>query len=262
MKAFLHSLRCDLSRALSGIGFFAAMLAVAVIQLQAVLEELLTPGGDVIYYLDLTLGTAYMQILMPAASTLCFSRVLQRDRETGYMIYEKYRVTRGAYYSSKITACFVGAWVSVVAGMLLFIGILALKVPMVSEAALVNMDAYETGLFGRLLAGQKYLPYVLCMVCVRGLIAGAWSLVGMAASTVSKERAVAYAAPFLISYGIQILCGAVGITLTPGRLDLGRIAGHTSMQNPLEGFLGVIAVVACLSACAILFIRTMEIRRD
>lgn len=76
MKAFLHSLRCDLSRALSGIGFFAAMLAVAVIQLQAVFEELLTPGGDVIYYLDLTLSTGYMQLLMPAASTLCYSRVL------------------------------------------------------------------------------------------------------------------------------------------------------------------------------------------
>ena len=45
MKAFLHSLRCDLNRALSGIGSFAAMLAVAVIQLQAVLEELLMPGG-------------------------------------------------------------------------------------------------------------------------------------------------------------------------------------------------------------------------
>lgn len=45
MKAFLHSLRCDLSRALSGIGFFAAILAVVVIQLQAVLEELLMPGG-------------------------------------------------------------------------------------------------------------------------------------------------------------------------------------------------------------------------
>lgn len=76
MKAFLHSLQCDLSRALSGIGFFAAMLAVAVIQLQAVFEELLTPGGDVIYYLDLTLGTGYMQLLMPAAGTLCYSRVL------------------------------------------------------------------------------------------------------------------------------------------------------------------------------------------
>ena len=45
MKAFLHSLRCDLSRARSGIGVFGALLAVAVIQLQAVLEELLMPGG-------------------------------------------------------------------------------------------------------------------------------------------------------------------------------------------------------------------------
>lgn len=262
MKAFLHSLRCDLSRALSGIGFFAAMLAVVVIQMQAVLEELLTPGGDVIYYLDLTLCTGYMQILMPAVGTLCYSRVLQRDRETGYMIYEKYRVTRGVYDFSKITACFVGAWLSVVAGMLLFIGILALKVPMVSETAFGNMDAYETGLFGRLLAEQKYLLYVLCMACVRGLIAGAWSLVGMAASTVSKERMMAYTAPFLIAYGIQILCAAAGIALTPGRLDIGRTGGYTSMQNPLAGFLGVFAVVACLSACAILFIRTMEKRRD
>lgn len=62
MKAFLRSLRCDLSRALSGIGFFAAMLAVVVIQMQAVLEELLMPGGDILSYLDLTLGTGYMQI--------------------------------------------------------------------------------------------------------------------------------------------------------------------------------------------------------
>jgi len=76
MKAFLHSLRCDLSRALSGIGFFAAMLAVVVIQMQAVFEELLMSGGDVIYYLDLTLGTGYMQLLMPVAGTLCYSRVL------------------------------------------------------------------------------------------------------------------------------------------------------------------------------------------
>lgn len=45
MKAFLHSLRCDLSRALSGIGFFAAMLAVVVIQMQAVFEELFMSGG-------------------------------------------------------------------------------------------------------------------------------------------------------------------------------------------------------------------------
>ena len=119
MKGYLSSLRCDLSRALSGIGFFAAVLATVVIQLQAVLEELLMPGGDVIYYLDLTLGTGYMQMLMPAVGTLCFSRVLQKDRESGYMIYEKYRVTRDAYVFSKITACFLGAWLSVACGMLL-----------------------------------------------------------------------------------------------------------------------------------------------
>lgn len=262
MKAFLSSLRCDLRRALTGIGFFAAILVTVVIQLQAVLEELLMPGGDIIYYLDLTLGTGYMQILMPAVGTLCFSRVLQRDRETGYMIYEKYRVPRAAYVFSKVTACFVGAWLSVVSGMLLFVGILALKVPMVSEAAFVNMDAYETGLFGKLLGEQKYLAYVLSIVCVRGFFAGAWSLVGMAASTVSKERAMAYTAPFLIAYGVQILCKAVGITLTPDRLDRGRVGLHTAMRNPLAGFLIVFAEVGCLSACAILFIRKMEKRRD
>ena len=262
MKGYLSSLRCDLSRALSGIGFFVAVLATVVIQLQAVLEELLMPGGDVIYYLDLTLGTGYMQMLMPAVGTLCFSRVLQKDRESGYMIYEKYRVPRDAYVFSKITACFLGAWLSVVCGMLLFVGIVALKVPMVSEAAFVNMDAYETGLFGRLLGEQKYLAYVLCIVCVRGLIAGAWSLVGMAASTISKERMMAYTAPFLIAYGIQILCNAVGITLTPDRLDRGRIGGYTAMRSPLAGFLMVLAEVGFLSVCAIVFIRRMEKRRD
>lgn len=262
MKGFLPSLRCDLRRALSGIGFFAAILVTAVIQLQAVLEELLMPGGDIIYYLDLTLGTGHMQILMPAVGTLCFSRVLQRDRETGYMIYEKYRVTRAAYVFSKTTACFVGAWLSVVSGMLFFVGILALKVPMAAEAAFVNMDTYETGLFGRLLSEQKYLSYVLCIVCARGLFAGAWSLVGMAASTLSKERMMAYTAPFLIAYGLQILCKAAGITLTPDRLDRGRIGRYAAMQNPLAGLLVVLAEVGCLSACAILIIRRMEKRRD
>lgn len=261
MKAFLHSLRCDLSRALSGIGFFAAVLVTLVIQLQAVLEELLMPGGDIIYYLDLTLGTGKMQILMPAVGALCYARALQRDRETGYMIYEKYRIPRRAYYLSKITACFVGGCASVMLGLLLFVGILALKVPMLSEAALVNMDAYLTGVFGNLLAKERYLPYILSVVCMRGLFAGAWSLVGMAASTIAEERASAYAAPFLIAYGMEIFCKYAGISPTPVKLDIGRTGGLTYLRNPIGGFSHIIVVVGCISACAILFIRKMEKRR-
>lgn len=262
MKAFLHSLRCDLRRALTGIGFFAAILVTVVIQLQAVLEELLMQGGDIIYYLDLTLGTGKMQILMPAVGALCFSRVLQRDRENGYMIYEKYRIPHRAYYLSKITACFVGAWLSVLSGMLLFVGILALKVPMVSEAAFVNMDAYLTGVFGELLAEERYLSYILSVVCMRALFAGAWSLVGMAASTIAEERVSAYAAPFLIAYGIEVFCKYKGIAPTPMGLDIGRTGGLTYLRSPVSGFFHVIVVVGCISACAILFIRKMEKRRD
>lgn len=261
MKSVLRSLLCDMRRALSGIGFYISILLVVVIQMQAVMEEFLMPDGDIIYYLDLTLNTGKLQILMPAIGTICYAWVLQRDRETGYMIYEKYRIDHGDYYLSKMIACFFSACISVIAGMLLFIAILALKVPMISEVALINMDVYQEGLFGNLLGQEMYIPYVLSITCARGFIAGAWSLTGMAVSTISDEHATSLVAPFLIAYGIEILCKYAGIALTPGKLDIGCTNGYALLQNPLTGFLCVIGVFGCITTASILVIKKMEQRR-
>ena len=261
MKRILRSLLRDMSRAISGVGFYVSLLLVVFIQMRAVLEEFLMPGGDIIYYLDLTLGTGKLQMLMPAIGTMCYSWVLQRDRETGYMIYEKYRMDHRAYYLSKMTVYFLSAYTSVIIGMLLFVAILASKVPMVSEAALINMDAYQKGLFGNLLREKMYIPYIMAITNARGIIAGAWSLVGMAISTISDERGAPYIAPFLIAYGIETLCKYMGAVLTPGDLDVGRINGLTLLQNPLAGFMCVMAVSSCLSVGAILVISKMEKRR-
>lgn len=60
MGVFRCCLKTDLRRALINKGVLAAVCLSVIIQLQAVIEELLMPGGDVIYYFTLTLGTGYM----------------------------------------------------------------------------------------------------------------------------------------------------------------------------------------------------------
>lgn len=255
MGMLLRCFKNDMRRAVLNMGTLSAVILTFLIQLQATFEELLSPGGDIIYYFKLTLDTGMMQILMPAVGTLCYAWVIDSDRATGFSVLERTRADHIRYLISKMCACWVSAFLAVAVGMLLFCLMLAFQMPIISDVGSVNIDSYSYFLFGDCIAHGQYIAYLSLMILTRSLAAGAWASVGMAISLVSCERYVIHFAPFLIAYFIDIALLRLGITITPLRLDVGNVPGTQGMTLVL----GVFGGITLLSVIAIMGIEWRRI---
>lgn len=194
-----YTVSSDLKRALGTKGFFTGIAGIVLMIAIASIESIsqLTAGGlPNGYHAQLILNALTsddVTLALPILCTLSFTAAFVDDIKSGYIKQYLPRSGTGDYIRGKLIACGVSGGLSLAAGLFIAYGISALMfTPM--ELAL-DPKAMAT----------PYFAQIFTKALIVFLSGAFWSLTGLVFASLTMNRYMAYASPFILYYVLIIL---------------------------------------------------------
>lgn len=255
MSSIFHALRSDLRRAFGSWAFPGAILGTALLCFFS-LYVTGEPVSTVLFayrYLQMSSVQRLVLILCAIPYATCFCS----DWRNNYIRPTVIRATPKGYAVSKCIACACAGGAALLLGKLVYIFILMLKYPMVSNSHSVSPGL---GAYDGLLEQRCYFLYIFVNIMVESLRGTFSSLLALCVSTWIPNLFVALFSPLLAYYFIINLFS--GILKVPNWLAIQQIfSDRFSFGGAAETFLYqlLFATVLC-AAFTVLFAKGVERR--
>ncbi len=190
-------IRADVRRAFSSFGFWATMAGICIAGLLLGLENIATANlmqmnslwPQHMMAMMLTITSDVFILLIPVLSTFAFSSAFIEEYSAGFTKYSLMRASKNDYSASKTLAVIASGGLPVLIGLAILILVFYISVPTI----------YNTG---ENYSEQYYMFFIeLITLAVNGAL---WSVVGSLSATVTKNRYIAFAFPFVFFYVLSV----------------------------------------------------------
>lgn len=217
MKKFVSYLKADWKRLLCPGKLLLSIACMTGILLLAMLEGI-DLNTDVLYVFSLTMyGAPALMILVCAA--LAFAGSFCEDMEHKYVMQQMIRGNVGAYVSARVCSVFLSAMLGTVAGILLFVNILHLRLPWTDALSQQYDHLLRSGGLKLFLRSRRFELYFLCYAVQYGLLTGILSLWASYLSMYISNQMLVLATPMVLYYVVDYLLNG----LFHGMVNLGLI---------------------------------------
>lgn len=159
-------------------------------------------GTNVLYFFEIFIDLTMFKKLVVIFAAIPFAASFCSDWNCQYIKPVVIRSGVRKYTWSKVTICFISAFLTVFVGLIIFILLLSLKMPILPVE---NIQDSVVAPFAPLATGPLPILYILARVFVFSLAAALWSVVGLAISAYIPNRFVAIASPVIASYLLEEL---------------------------------------------------------
>lgn len=193
-----HYLKTDIRRLIKNYPIYLAIVGVAVSMWFSLEDYAFTEGMVNGNALD-TYGFAVSMSGIMIAYAFCafsYATVFCEDLEYKYARYSINRGNTWKYVVSKAVVVYGASVITMVLGSLLFVASIRLKIPWTSEGL---QDAFfMEGMYGSLIVGKHYWPYVFLSALQMGMFAGTLSLAASFLSMFVSNKMLILITPILI----------------------------------------------------------------
>lgn len=199
----MSSVTADLRRALTTRGFFIGVCLTPLVMLlgagQGVLPVLLHGTGDGLmngFHASLVMEGTASDVMLFAAPILCalpYTVSFVDDIKSGYIKGCLPRIGKESYVKGKAVACFLSGGFALFVGVWLAYLLFALLFTPMELAPMPDMPS------------QPMFLTVMGQACIFFLNGALWSLAGLCMSSVTMNRYMAFASPFIFYYVLVIL---------------------------------------------------------
>ena len=131
--------------------------------------------GDGVYFLGLAMNQSNTHLLLILSVGISFSTAFLEDWKHRYTLAQVIRAGTGSYAGARVIVCFVGAWTAAFLGIHLFLGLISLKIPVMSET-FYEMYAYAP--YGALAYSRFPYLYVLVIAAIISAGLAFWAVAG------------------------------------------------------------------------------------
>lgn len=195
-------LRQDLCRNIMSLKFLFAVIGVTLVMLLSNVEDLLVcireDAGSVLYMFEMVTNGGWFFLLIFLLAALVSSVGYCDDYSNGFLFFLIVRSDIKRYGKSKALSCFISAFLSVAAGILLSLFVLSLLLPLCNgdkEITDVTMLPYR-----KILQEGNYILYFGVKTCLIAGGASLWCMAGLLASAYKPEPIYAVTAPLILNY--------------------------------------------------------------
>ncbi|MDC3424449.1 hypothetical protein NC797_07995 [Aquibacillus sp. 3ASR75-11] len=187
----------------SSPAFYLSIIGVTGLSFISIWERISASevGLTVSYSLDIFVGLTMLKKLVVLFAALPYAASFCSDWKFQYIKPVVIRTGLNKYVWSKVFTCFLSGFLTVFIGLIIFITILAFKMPLISYE---NLDTSIFPPFGPLALDLPIL-YLLAKIFVFSLAAALWTVVGLTISAFIPIHFVAVAAPVIASYILEEL---------------------------------------------------------
>lgn len=179
------------------IGVIGIAVAIGVGSIQTITEALRTEGLlEYNFHSTLilsALSSNALTLVLPIAASLPYTASFIEDMKSGFLKEYLPRTTLKKYISGKIAAAALSG------GLVLFVGLIAAYA--LSALAFAPME----GMPGEEMAEEPYLAQFISQAFLVFFSGALWSMIGLALSSATGSKYMAFASPFILYYVLIIL---------------------------------------------------------
>ncbi|HLU21046.1 MAG TPA: hypothetical protein VKZ77_01020 [Bacillaceae bacterium] len=223
--------------------FYLSIIAVTALCFISVWDDLSEWGSNfsTAHYFDLFIGLTMFKKLVVLFAAVPYVSSFCSDWKYQFIKPVLIRTGIFKYIWSKVITCFVSGFLVVFLGLMIFITLLSLIVPMFDGNSTIREP------FALLAEGQLPVLYLVAQSFIFSLAAALWTVVGLALSAFIPIHFVAITAPVIASYLLEELT-----RLLPNWLNLYGITRSANVihQGPLISFAYFCFIFILFSALA------------
>ena len=258
ISKYCRCLGIELSRALVTPRTYIALILVALTYFLSVIVSGIgfNSGADSVYFFYRA-RFSHIRLLQMLCITFAFSVIFIDDWKHKYTLSCVIRSGTFAYAAARVTSCFICSWVVSFSGLHLFLGLMSLKLPFISE--LYSQVYAQDGPYGALVHSAAPYLYVFVTAGIVSAMLAFWAVVGLLISAFCSNVFVAAGLPVLIFYYITDFTAYIPV---PKAINITNISycGDVGM-GAWGGFIYSVLFFALLSALAgFLFYKRVKAR--
>lgn len=226
--------------------FYMGFLASLALSLYSMYK---TGGRDVFTNLDILIGLQSYRKMFILFAALPFASNFADEWNSKTIVNCVTRKNAGKYAFSNAVMCYLSAFATVFAGMMIYVLIQSTRMPLCDTAQPLAPP------YGILFQNGTSVPAITLIVFVYALSCGMWAVMGLAASAFFPSKYIAICAPFVFCYITERFT-----EFFPEELQLGPLSKSWSEWTPLPAFLKSFLILLAISAvCGIIF--TVRVKR-
>jgi hypothetical protein len=196
---FTAMLRMDFYRAFGSYRFLAAILLTCALYLVSSGNEIkmLANGRNevsVVYFFDAVNNYNTLMDILLVICVLPYSMSFCADWKNRYIRAIAIRTTSRTYSWSRVITCFISSFAAVIAGIMLYVCLMALFFPLYHAN---SYDPDSGAILGQLLAADQPLLYLLGYGVIRGASSAFWAVFGIVCSSYIPNVFLALSAPLI-----------------------------------------------------------------
>ncbi len=198
MNSKYSMLRMDLNRCFRSPLFMLSAIAITILKVIGVLQEIQIVGETSILYLTRAQQLGMVSLFF---GVIPYSTVYCMDYLNRFDIYSISRASVSSYTWSKIICAALSACLVTVIGNMLFYGALALKFPIIESDGM--FDSLSQSLpFGPLLISSYPVLYLLCLALMDSFLSTVLASLAVTVSSFIPNIFVALSSPIIFFYTI------------------------------------------------------------
>ncbi len=234
MIAFLKAFFADLKCRIFSPGFVIMTIIAALSYIVSSIDELRYgwnfSKSDVLYFWELAQNIGYFTSMSILCCTAINCTAFLNDYHSNYYRHCVIRSGQLNYTLSKYLSCVVTGGLTLAFGLVIFILILRIKFPLISENSsyleiyIRDSDRYFTG---EMLKQGFYVGFFAVQALLAFLFGALWSSVGVCMSAFITDKYVASFSPYIIWYTSRNILSGIFRTevIFNGSYNIGGIGG-------------------------------------
>lgn len=234
MKMFFGAFFTEIKRRLFSPSFVIMMLIAALSYFISGIDEMKFAWGkkgiDVLYFWDMAQNIGYFTSLSILCCTALNCTSFLNDFHSNYYRHCVLRSGKLNYTLSKYLSCVITGGMTLAFGLIIFILILRVGLPLVAEGSSyleLYVHSSDSIFTGELLKGGHYIVFFAVYALLAFLFGALWSAVGICLSAFITDKYVASFSPYIIWYTSRgILSGMFKTeTVFNGNYNFGGVGG-------------------------------------
>lgn len=234
MMLFLKSLFTDLKCRIFSLGFATMTIVAAASYILSSVDELRymwnVKSCDVLFFWDMAQNIGYFTSLSILCCTAINCTSFLNDYHSNYYRNCVLRSGKLRYTLSKYVSCVVAGGLTLAVGLVIFIMILRVKFPLISEDSSyleLYVHSSDSIFTGELLKSGHYIGFFAVQALLAFLFGALWSAVGICMSAFITDKYVATFSPYVVWYTLRGVLPAFLRTerIFNGDYNMGGIGG-------------------------------------
>lgn len=212
MSQFINLLRMDMRRSIFSVRFILVVIGITLVLFFSSFYYLLEGSEHILYIFRITLSIGTFRNMLIVLCTIPYATSFYEDINDNFFNCIKYRTTVVKYSLSKVVMCAISSGLALALGIIVYMLILRIKMPLVIVGAHNYNSACTNSAYGTFLMEGYPILYFGTFIYLLSIGCGFFSIFGLVFSAYLPKKLIPIISPFIAYFIFNEIDGWINNT--------------------------------------------------